>query len=76
MSVTQITATPGIPQIVITREFNAPRDLVFRAYTDPELLVQWLGPRDLTMAIDTYDPGARQPLPGAPGRGAALVSPA
>lgn len=55
MSATQITAAPGIPQIVITREFNAPRDLVFRAYTDPELLVQWLGPRDLTMAIDIYD---------------------
>ena len=52
MSKTQITAEPGIPQIIITREFDAPRDLVFRAYTDPELLVQWLGPRDLTMTID------------------------
>jgi uncharacterized protein YndB with AHSA1/START domain len=55
MGKTQITAEPGIPQIVITREFDAPRDLVFRAYTDPELLVQWLGPRDLTMTIDHYD---------------------
>ena len=55
MSKTQITAEPGIPQIIITREFDAPRDLVFRAYTDPELLVQWLGPRDLTMTIDHYD---------------------
>ena len=54
MSKTQITATPGKPQIVITREFDAPRDLVFRAHTDPELLVQWLGPRDLTLAIDHY----------------------
>jgi uncharacterized protein YndB with AHSA1/START domain len=41
---TQITADPGVPQIVITREFTAPRDLVFRAHVDPELLVQWLGP--------------------------------
>ncbi|HEY6276812.1 MAG TPA: SRPBCC family protein [Streptosporangiaceae bacterium] len=55
MSKTLITAEPGMPQIVISREFHAPRDLVFRAYTEPELLVQWLGPRDLGMAIDHYD---------------------
>jgi uncharacterized protein YndB with AHSA1/START domain len=55
MGKTQITAEPGVPQIVITREFDAPRDLVFRACTDPELLVQWLGPRDLTMTIDHYE---------------------
>lgn len=45
MGTTQITAQPGVPFIEITREFDAPRDLVFRAHTDPELLVQWLGPR-------------------------------
>ena len=55
MGKTEITAEPGIPQILISREFDAPRDLVFRAYTDPELLVQWLGPRDLTMTVDEYD---------------------
>ncbi|GAA2867372.1 SRPBCC family protein [Streptosporangium fragile] len=55
MGKTQITAEPGMPQIIITREFDAPRDLVFRAYTDPELLVRWLGPRDLTMTVDEYD---------------------
>jgi uncharacterized protein YndB with AHSA1/START domain len=55
MSKTTITAEPGIPQIIITREFDAPRDLVFRAHADPDLLVRWLGPRDLTMAIDRYD---------------------
>jgi uncharacterized protein YndB with AHSA1/START domain len=55
MSKTQITAEPGMPLIVITREFDAPRDLVFLAFTDPELLVQWLGPRDLTMTVDRYD---------------------
>ena len=55
MSKTQITAEPGIPQIVITREFDAPRDLVFRAHNDPELLAQWLGPRDLATTIDRYD---------------------
>jgi uncharacterized protein YndB with AHSA1/START domain len=55
MGKTQITVEPGIPQIIITREFDAPRDLVFRAYTDPELIVQWLGPRELTLTIDQYD---------------------
>jgi uncharacterized protein YndB with AHSA1/START domain len=55
MAKTQIIAEPEVPQIVITREFDAPRDLLFRAYTDPELLVQWLGPRRLTMTIDRHE---------------------
>jgi hypothetical protein len=55
MAKTQIIAEPGVPQIVITREFAAPRELLFRAHTDPELLVQWLGPRRLTMTIDRLD---------------------
>ncbi|MGH2515441.1 MAG: SRPBCC family protein [Ktedonobacterales bacterium] len=52
---TQILAEPGMPQIVSTREFDAPRDLVFRAHTDPDLLVQWLGPRRLTITIERFD---------------------
>jgi uncharacterized protein YndB with AHSA1/START domain len=55
MSKTSITAEPGIPMIIITREFDAPRDLVFRAHTDPDLLAQWLGPRGLTTTVDRYD---------------------
>jgi uncharacterized protein YndB with AHSA1/START domain len=55
MSKTAITAEPGIPMVTIAREFDAPRDLVFRAHTDPDLLVQWLGPRDLTTTIDRYE---------------------
>jgi uncharacterized protein YndB with AHSA1/START domain len=55
MTKTQIIAVPGVPQIVISREFNAPRELLFRAHIDPELLVQWLGPRRLTMTIDRLD---------------------
>jgi uncharacterized protein YndB with AHSA1/START domain len=55
MTKTQIIAEPGVPQIVISREFNAPRELLFRAHIDPELLVQWLGPRRLTMTIDRLD---------------------
>jgi uncharacterized protein YndB with AHSA1/START domain len=55
MSKTQITAEPGMPQIVTAREFAAPRDLVYRAHVDPDLLVRWLGPRALTTSIDRYD---------------------
>lgn len=52
---TQIVADPGLPTIVITREFEAPPERVFRAYTEPDLVRQWLGPRRYTMEIDEYD---------------------
>ncbi|NGO06468.1 TIGR03086 family protein [Streptomyces sp. HC44] len=52
---TLIVADPALPTIVITREFDAPPERVFRAYTDPDLVVQWLGPRRLTMRIDRYE---------------------
>jgi uncharacterized protein YndB with AHSA1/START domain len=55
MGTTRVTAEPGLPFIDIEREFNAPRDLIFRAHTDPELLVQWLGPRRLTMTVDRLE---------------------
>lgn len=55
MGKTQFTAEPGIPQIISEREFDAPRELLFRAWTEPDLLKQWLGPRNLTMEIDRYD---------------------
>lgn len=52
---TRIEVDPALPTIVITREFEAAPERVFRAYTDPDLVVQWLGPRRLTMLIDRYD---------------------
>ncbi|MGY1737380.1 SRPBCC family protein [Geodermatophilus sp. SYSU D00684] len=52
---TQIAADPEVPLIRITREFDAPRAKVFRAHTDPDLLVRWMGPRGLEMRIDHYD---------------------
>jgi uncharacterized protein YndB with AHSA1/START domain len=44
-----------VPLVRITREFDAPPEKVFRAHTDPALVVQWLGPRRLEMRIDHYD---------------------
>jgi uncharacterized protein YndB with AHSA1/START domain len=55
MSKTEITAPTGAPTIVITREFDAPRELVYRAFTDPALLERWLGPRELAMSVDRYE---------------------
>lgn len=52
---TEIKAEPGKQELFITREFEAPRDLVFKAFTDPELIVRWLGPRELKMRIDQFD---------------------
>ena len=52
---TQIVADPALPKIVITREFDAPPERVFRAYTERDLIVQWLGPRNLTMKVETFD---------------------
>jgi uncharacterized protein YndB with AHSA1/START domain len=53
---TRISADPKLPVIEIVREFEAPPDRVHRAFTDPDLVVQWLGPRRLKMRIDHYDP--------------------
>ncbi|WP_225860805.1 SRPBCC family protein [Streptomyces triticiradicis] len=52
---TRIEADSALPTILITREFDAPPERVFRAYTDPGLVVRWLGPRRLTMLIDVYE---------------------
>ena len=50
-----IVAEPGKQEIIIMREFNAPRELVFKAFTDPKLYVQWLGPQGLTMTLETFE---------------------
>ncbi len=55
MSKTMITAPAGVPFVDIEREFDAPAALVHRAYLDPELVTQWLGPRKYEMVLDTWD---------------------
>lgn len=53
---TVITAEPGKQELFITREFDAPRELVFRAHTEPDLFVQWLGPHGYSMKLITFEP--------------------
>lgn len=57
MSATRVnvTAEPEKQEIIITREFNSPRGVVFRAFTDPKLYQQWIGPRELTTEIDVFE---------------------
>lgn len=55
-NLTRISAEPGKQEIVITREFDGPRELVFRAFTEAKLYVQWLGPRSLAMTLETFEP--------------------
>jgi uncharacterized protein YndB with AHSA1/START domain len=49
---TIITSVPDKQELTITREFDAPRELVFKAYIDSKQLVRWLGPRDYVLTID------------------------
>jgi len=53
---TIVTAEPEVQEVFITREFDAPRELVFKAHTDPDLYVKWLGPRGYEMKLETFEP--------------------
>ena len=44
--------TPSDREIVLTRVFEAPRRLLFKAYTDPDFIPQWWGPRGFTTSVD------------------------
>jgi uncharacterized protein YndB with AHSA1/START domain len=50
-----VRAEPARHDIVLTREFDAPRELVFKVYTDPEAVPKWWGPRGLTTTVDRMD---------------------
>lgn len=51
-----VVAEPGKQEIIMTREFDAPRELVFKAHIDPKLYVQWLGPHGYEMILETFEP--------------------
>lgn len=52
---TEINAPADLPTITIVREFDAPPTDVFRAWTDPELFVQWIGPRSIDTRVEHWD---------------------
>lgn len=51
-------AKKGDREIVLTREFDAPRELVFKVMTDRELMPRWWGRRVDTVTVDKYEPRA------------------
>ncbi len=61
---TKVTAEDGKQDLVITREFDLPLGLLFKAYTEPELVEQWMGNKVLKLenkshgsyAFETRDP--------------------
>lgn len=53
---TTIVAEPGKQELFITREFEAPPELVYRAHTEPEIFAQWLGPNDLSVEFEVFEP--------------------
>ncbi len=46
-------------ELVITRTFDAPRKLVYRAFTDPDQLSQWFGPVGFSVPRDTVEVDAK-----------------
>lgn len=51
----KITPTPGEPTVTITRTFNAPRALVWKALSQPEHYVRWWGPHRHTNVVKAFD---------------------
>lgn len=61
MSDTTTVTTQGDREILVTREFDAPRELVFRAWTEPELVRRWWTARRGAMTVCEIDlrPGGK-----------------
>jgi len=52
---TTASARPAEREIVITRVFDAPRDRVFKAWTEPERVMRWGGPNGFTTPVCKID---------------------
>ena len=67
------------PQLVISRVFDAPRQLVYRAFTDPDHLAAWWGPIGNSLPRDEIEfdvrPGGFQRWTEVNGDDAALFTP-
>lgn len=52
---THIEADADLPVIRIRRDFRATPEQLFRAHTDPQLFVRWVGPADMSTEVDQWD---------------------
>jgi uncharacterized protein YndB with AHSA1/START domain len=61
MGETEFVIEPGRQDIIIKRVFDAPPDVVFKAFTDPAIVSKWMGPATYEATIDYWDatPGGR-----------------
>ena len=65
---TKVNAQPGKQDLVITREFELPLELLFKAYVEPEIIEQWMGTKVLKLEnkkhggyiFETTDPGGNK----------------
>lgn len=55
MGETRVTIEKGKQEIFITHVANAPRELVFKAFTDPEIYLGWIGLRDMETEIQRFE---------------------
>jgi uncharacterized protein YndB with AHSA1/START domain len=55
MEKAEYVVEPGKQELIVTRMFDAPRELVYRAFTEPDLFAQWWGPRKYTSRIEKFD---------------------
>jgi uncharacterized protein YndB with AHSA1/START domain len=55
MSDMKVVADPGTQEILITRSFDAPRDLVFKAFTDADAVGRWWGQASSETVIDRLE---------------------
>jgi uncharacterized protein YndB with AHSA1/START domain len=55
MSDLKVVADPGTHEIVVTRTFDAPRELVYKAFTDPDAVPQWWGQRASETIVDRLE---------------------
>src|SRR5215211_3231804 len=51
----QVSTSVAQKSFVITRIFNAPREMVFDAFTDQDAMKQWWGPKGFTMTVSKLD---------------------
>ncbi len=55
MTKLNVIAEPGKHEVIITRDVDAPRELVFKAFTDPKLVAQWWGQDTSTTIVDKME---------------------